>query len=388
MANNLSANGVFSYTSTSAFPTSTYNANNYWVDVLFQPTPPGQPTGVAATAGYGAATVNWSAPATGGATKYTVTPYIGATAQTATTVTGTPPATTATVTGLTPGTAYTFTVQASNSNGNGPVSAASNSVTPLSAAAPAAPTGVTASPATTQALVSWNAAAPNGSPVTAYTVTPYLAGLAQTPVQVNNGSATSATITGLTNGTRLHVHRLCDQRPGDRRPVRRDLSRHAARYDLRLRRAGRIGLRRRQLRQPGSQVHRGHQRPDRGDPLLQGGRQYGHPQSAASGPPAGHCWRQRPSPTKRPRAGRRSCSRRRCRSPPARPTSPATSIQTAITRYSAAAFNTSFDNPPLHAVANSVSANGLYNYSATSTFPTSFFNANNYWVDVLFAPGS
>ena len=35
----------------SSFPTSTYNANNYWVDVLFQPTPPGQVTGVTATAG-------------------------------------------------------------------------------------------------------------------------------------------------------------------------------------------------------------------------------------------------------------------------------------------------------------------------------------------------
>jgi hypothetical protein len=29
-------NGVYSYTGTSAFPTNTYNANNYWVDVLWQ----------------------------------------------------------------------------------------------------------------------------------------------------------------------------------------------------------------------------------------------------------------------------------------------------------------------------------------------------------------
>jgi hypothetical protein len=42
------------------------------------------------------------------------------------------------------------------------------------------------------------------------------------------------------------------------------------------------------------------------------------------------------------------------------------------------------DNPPLHAVANSTNANGVYAYGATSTFPNSSFNASNYWVDVLF----
>ena len=32
--------------------------------------------------------------------------------------------------------------------------------------------------------------------------------------------------------------------------------------------------------------------------------------------------------------------------------------------------------------------NGVYRYGATSAFPTSSFNASNYWVDVLFDPGS
>jgi hypothetical protein len=48
----------------------------------------------------------------------------------------------------------------------------------------------------------------------------------------------------------------------------------------------------------------------------------------------------------------------------------------------------SVDNPPLHAVANSSSSNGLYLYGSLLAFPTSSFNAGNYWVDVLFAPGS
>ncbi len=74
--------------------------------------------------------MNWTAPSNGGSaiTGYTVTPYIGGTAEPATTVGGS--ATSATVTGLTNGTSYTFTVTATNAVGNGPASAASNSVTP------------------------------------------------------------------------------------------------------------------------------------------------------------------------------------------------------------------------------------------------------------------
>ena len=54
--------------------------------------------------------------------------------------------------------------------------------------------------------------------------------------------------------------------------------------------------------------------------------------------------------------------------------------------YSAAAFGSAIDNPPLHGIANGSTGNGVFNYSATSSFPTSTYNANNYWVDVLFQP--
>jgi hypothetical protein len=129
-------NGVYSYSSSSTFPTSTFNGENYWVDVAFSPAgPPGQVTNVAATAGYASAGVSWSAPASGGlVTTYTITPYIGSTAQTPTTVTGSPAPTSTTVTGLTNGTAYTFTVTASNPNGKGAESAPSNAVTPSASA--------------------------------------------------------------------------------------------------------------------------------------------------------------------------------------------------------------------------------------------------------------
>ena len=60
---------------------------------------------------------------------------------------------------------------------------------------------MTALAATDQALVNWTTPANDGSPITSYTITPFIGTTAQTPVQVNNGSATSATVTGLTNGT-------------------------------------------------------------------------------------------------------------------------------------------------------------------------------------------
>jgi hypothetical protein len=79
LADTEGGNGLYSYGSAAAFPKSSYHADNYWVDVLYKPsTPPlapGQPSGVAATAGRGQATVNWSAPTSGGApTSYRITP--------------------------------------------------------------------------------------------------------------------------------------------------------------------------------------------------------------------------------------------------------------------------------------------------------------------------
>ncbi|MGO9961598.1 MAG: DUF4082 domain-containing protein, partial [Solirubrobacteraceae bacterium] len=37
VASSTSANGVYAYTASSAFPSSTYNSTNYWVDILFAP---------------------------------------------------------------------------------------------------------------------------------------------------------------------------------------------------------------------------------------------------------------------------------------------------------------------------------------------------------------
>jgi hypothetical protein len=62
-----------------------------------------------------------------------------------------------------------------------------------------------------------------------------------------------------------------------------------------------------------------------------------------------------------------------------------------VGRYSATnnGLASAVDNAPLHALASGASGgNGVYKYSATSTFPDQTFQATNYWVDVVFVPSA
>jgi hypothetical protein len=157
------------------------------------PTAPGSPTGVSASAGDATATVSWTAPADGGSpiTGYTVTSDPGGLMAT------TLGATSTTVTGLSDGTTYTFTVTATNAIGTSGPSAPSNPVTPAAPTVPGAPTSVTATAGNAQASVQWTAPASNGgSPILSYTVTSNPAGGTASTL-----GATSTTVTGLTNGT-------------------------------------------------------------------------------------------------------------------------------------------------------------------------------------------
>jgi hypothetical protein len=52
--------------------------------------------------------------------------------------------------------------------------------------------------------------------------------------------------------------------------------------------------------------------------------------------------------------------------------------------FDAAYLQNGLDTPPMHAIANTVSPNGVYSYAASSTFPVNSFNASNYWVDAVF----
>ena len=156
---------------------------------------PGVSTSVTATAGDASATVVWDAPMSTGAsaiTSYDVWCSVdgGSYAKCATTS-----STSATLLELTNGASYAFTVYANNSNGTGPVSAASNSVTPL--AAGAAPTfsgvtstgtGFTATIANYDATASYSATATNGANVT-------VSGSGITVTGLSNGESSRVTVT-------------------------------------------------------------------------------------------------------------------------------------------------------------------------------------------------
>jgi hypothetical protein len=159
------------------------------------------PSSPMAIAGSSAATVKWTAPASNGGspiTGYVITPSLitatGPVVQPARTFASV--ATAQVITGLTNAKTYSFTIAAKNANGTGP---AATVVRRIVVGTPIPPVGVTATPGSTNAKVTWHASTnANGSVVTGYVVTPYLAGVAK-PATTFTAVTLSGTITGLTN---------------------------------------------------------------------------------------------------------------------------------------------------------------------------------------------
>jgi uncharacterized protein (TIGR02145 family) len=151
-------------------------------------TVPSAPNSLVATPGNAQATITFSAPTSNGGsaiTGYTATSSPGGITSTATTLTRT-------VTGLTNGTAYTFSVVATNAQGN----SAASTVTVTPRTVPGAPTSPVATAGNAQASVVFTApASDGGSAITSYTVT-------STPSSFTaSGSSSPIVVTGLTNGT-------------------------------------------------------------------------------------------------------------------------------------------------------------------------------------------
>jgi hypothetical protein len=294
LANSTSANGVYTSSSTSVFPTSSYRASNYFVDVLF---------------------------------------------------------------------------------------------TPAAATAPSAPQTPSAAPATKQALVSWSGpASTGGSPITGYTVTPYAGTTAGTPVQVG-ASTTSADVTGLTNGTAYTFQVTATNAVGKSTAATASaVTPQDTIFDFGVPSAIDSG--------DGSSVELGVKFTADVSGSITGIRFY--KATANTGAHVVSLWSATGTLLAQATAANESASGWQSvnfSSPVAVSANttyvagylaPSGHYSTTVGTFTSAGV----DNPPLHAVANGTSANGLYAYASSSVFPTNSYQATNYWVDVLFAPGS
>jgi hypothetical protein len=380
-------NGMYAYSSTSTFPASSFSASNYWVDVLFSPTPAsGTVTNVTSTSGgTSSANVTWSAPSTGGApTSYVVTPRINGIAQTPRTITGSPPLTTTTVTGLTGATTYTFTVQACNPNGCGPTSTPSNAVTPGQPVVPAAPTSVDARPGTASARLAWNVPTSDGdSPITGYRITPYIGAVAQ-PTTTVGGSTTATAITGLANGVAYTFAVTATNAigSGPASAPSGPVTPQSTILDF----ATPVTV----DSNDGNAVEVGMKFTSDTNASMTGVRFY--KSAANTGTHIGSLWTATGTRlaqvtfTNETASGWQSATF----SSPVAITAGTTYVVSYLApqgRYSAetAGLSSAINNASLHGVGNATSPNGVYLYGSASAFPTNSYNASNYFVDVMVA---
>ena len=377
-------NGVFNYTTSSTFPTTSFQASNYWVDPVFTAQgPAGNVTSVTASeTAPDTVTINWSAPTSGGLpATYVITPYIGSAAQPTKTVNA--PATTTTINGLTAGSTYRFTVKAVNPSGSGAESPQSNAVTPTPPQAPSAPTAVSANAASQSVRVTWTLPANDGgAAITQQTVTPYIGSAAQTPRTVS-ATTTTTSFTGLTNGTTYTYKVTATNSAGTSSAGTSNAATPwSTIFDLTTPTTADCG--------DSSSLELGVRFKPDNDGAVTGVRFY--KAAANSGTHTGSLWAT--NGTRLAQATFTNEDASGWQSVTFADPVPVSAGTTYVASYfapnghyacTANGLASAVDNGPLHALANSTSApNGLYVYSGASQFPSKGFNSSNYWVDVMY----
>ena len=192
------ADGIYAFKAVATDAAGNGSADSATHTVTINTIPPPAPTGVIGVPGNGRVTVTWDAPAAGGVPiiEYVVEYRTGS--GTTWIRSGTSATTSATVAGLTNGTPYVFRVSAVNAVGTG-AGGESAAVTPRTVAG--APTGVTGTPANRQVTVRWTAPASNGGAMITGYVVEYSSNRGTTWLPGGTSATTSATVTGLQNGT-------------------------------------------------------------------------------------------------------------------------------------------------------------------------------------------
>jgi hypothetical protein len=292
------------------------------------------------------------------------------------------------VTGLTSGTAYTFTVTSGNADGSSAASAPSNSVTPTTASVPTAPTAVAAQGDSKSAIVSWTApSSDGGSPISSYTVTPFIGAAAQPTTSVG-GSGTSAVVGGLTNETSYTFTVSATNVAGT--------SAASAATTAVVPRASIFELATPAIidaSDTGS-VNLGVKFRSDVSGSVTGVRFY--KAAANTGTHVGSLWSSTGTLLAQGTFSGETGSGWQALmfSSPVAITANTTYVVSYLApngHYSVTSGGFGLggiDNPPLHGLPDSLSSNGVYAYGSATTFPASTFNAGNYWVDLLFTAGA
>jgi hypothetical protein len=175
------------------------------------PAAPAAPTVAEVVGRDGAVDVRWlpGDPGTSAVTSYTVR-FSGGTV--AATVAG--DVTEARISGLTNGTTYRFTVTATSADGTSPASALSEPVAPGPGIVPARPIVIGVVARSGSVTVDWEPGPDGGSAITGFTVTAAPGGSSVTAA----ATATSATVSGLTNGTAYTFTVVARNAVGDSEP--------------------------------------------------------------------------------------------------------------------------------------------------------------------------